>query len=414
MMITGPGVLCQSYDYFDTSFYSAVLDETKYMRIYLPPGYDKDTATYPVVYYLHCAGGTYRDLISYMWDIQGMITSGAIHPVIVVGPDGQCGPFAGSLYTNSILYGNYEDYIIQEAIPFAESILRTKNSPHFRCMMGYAMGGYGSMKMAIKYPEMFAGIASYAGLGQMDTIVSLWRPEVLAENPGPPYSYQYGAGLFTSLIFTGAGAWSPNLNNTPYPVDFMYDSLGNVVDSVFLKWKEHDWCRLVKEMDPAFYDHTGIFMACGVNDFLYKYPAHTCFADTLDELGINYEFLTTEDSNTLSDEMLSAGMHFLDSVMFDSIYVGMPLPAGRENYILSIYPNPARKIVGCRLSIVDCRSVVLKIFDLFGREVQTLVDEVKSPGEYTVRVDVSNLPAGVYMVRVQAGEASAVRKMIVK
>jgi S-formylglutathione hydrolase FrmB len=437
MYVTGSEVKSQSYDYFDTSFYSSILDETKYMRIYLPPGYDNDTTTYPVIYFLHGAYGSYIDLISFMLDIQYMITSGFIHPVIVVGPDGKCDPFAGSMYTNSILYGNYEDYILQEAIPFAENILRTKNSPHYRCMMGYAMGGYGSLKMAIKYPEMFAGIASYAGLGQMDTIISSWRPEVMAENPGPPYSYQYEAGIFTSLIYTGAGAWSPNISNIPYPVDFMYDSMGEIVDSVFNKWKEHDCCRLIKEMDPAYYNLTGIFLACGINDLLYKYPSNTCLADTLDELGINYEFLTTGDSINLSDEMLYAGMHFLDSVMYDSVFVGMPSMDGGESIFFSIFPNPASKEVFLSVgscakrcpvhSAVSksaagsegvyrtiCGQISLKIYDLFGREVRTLVDGVSFRGEYTVRMNVSDLPAGVYMVRLQAEGQSAVRKLVVK
>ncbi len=49
----------QGYDYFDTSFHSPILDETKSMRIYLPPGYYFDTISYPIVYYMHGATGSY-------------------------------------------------------------------------------------------------------------------------------------------------------------------------------------------------------------------------------------------------------------------------------------------------------------------------------------------------------------------
>lgn len=415
MMISRPNIICQPIDFFDTSFYSPILGETKSMRIFLPPGYHEDTATYPVIYYLHCAGGSYQDLISYIPQIQEMITSGDIHPAIVVGPDGQCEPFAGSLYTNSILYGNYEDYIIQEAIPFAESILRTKNSPDYRSIMGFAMGGYGSMKLALNHSELFAGTASYNGPLQLDTLVVMWLPEVLAENPGTPYYYQYGTGIFTSLVFTASGAWSPNLNILPYPVDFIYDTAGAIIDSVFQKWKNHDCSRLAKNLDPAS-DYPGLFLACGVNDFLYFHPTNVCFADTLNDLGIDYEFLTTDDDHILSDEILAAGMHFLDSVMHDSLYVGVPPLTARENSIFSIYPNPAEGEVV--VSVVSRQSLVVShmkicILDLYGREVRTLMDETKSPGEYTVRMDVSDLPAGVYLVRVQAGGQSAVRKLVV-
>ena len=92
-----------------------------------------------------------------------------------------------------------------------------------------------------------------------------------------------------------------------------------------------------------------------------------------------------------------------------------------SGFRIEVYPNPAADQVSVRyfLPVPSSRFAVrsnlsLKIYDLFGREVRTLVDEVKSPGEYTVRMDVSDLPAGVYLVRLQAGGQSAVRKLVVK
>ena len=88
-----------------------------------------------------------------------------------------------------------------------------------------------------------------------------------------------------------------------------------------------------------------------------------------------------------------------------------------SGFRVEVYPNPAEGevvvSVGSRQSSV-VSNVTLKIYDLFGREVKMLQDDVKSPGEYTVRIDVSDLPAGVYLVRLQAGEQSAVRKLVVQ
>jgi hypothetical protein len=78
---------------------------------------------------------------------------------------------------------------------------------------------------------------------------------------------------------------------------------------------------------------------------------------------------------------------------------------------LSIYPNPVDNIVDCQFGIVDFQSIGLKIFDLYGREVRTVMDEAKSPGECTVRIDVSDLPEGVYLVRLQAGNEMIVTKI---
>ncbi len=56
------------------------------------------------------------------------------------------------------------------------------------------------------------------------------------------------------------------------------------------------------------------------------------------------------------------------------------------------------------------QSTIIKVFDLLGREVATLVNEVKSPGTYTVQFDArlpggqgSNLASGAYLYRLQAG-----------
>jgi S-formylglutathione hydrolase FrmB len=399
------GTTGQNYDFFDTSFYSPVLDETKSMRIYLPPGYTEDTISYPVVYYLHGAGGSYLEVTPHLQDIQNMIDTGYIHPMLVVGLDGQCQPFDGSMYTNSVLYGNYEDYTIQDAIPFAESVLRTKNSSNYRCIMGFAMGGYGSMKFACKHSELFAGIASYNGVLQFDTTLVLWQPEVISENPGPPYNYQYGAGIFTNLLFTAAGAFSPNLNILPYQVEFIYDTMGVQVDSIVEKWKEYDCSRLVKDMDTISYNHPGLFFTCGINDFLYFYPTNTCFADTLDDLGIDYEFLTTDDGHILSDEMLQAGMYFLDSVMHDSILVRSIEYGSPKSNTLSIYPNPSSGYITIETSVTQTLSH-LSIMNLNGKIfIHRKITEPKTI------LDIRNLHRGVYFCCL-FGDQVAIEKII--
>ena len=56
--------------------------------------------------------------------------------------------------------------------------------------------------------------------------------------------------------------------------------------------------------------------------------------------------------------------------------------------------------------------VTLKIFDILGREVATLVNEQKPAGNYEVKFDASNLASGVYIYKLQAGEFSSVKKLM--
>ena len=77
------------------------------------------------------------------------------------------------------------------------------------------------------------------------------------------------------------------------------------------------------------------------------------------------------------------------------------------------YPNPFNPSTTISFNIPQQSHVKLVIYDVLGRDVRTLVDEEKQPGRYSVSFDASNLPSGVYLYRLQAGNFSEVRKMVV-
>ena len=54
----------------------------------------------------------------------------------------------------------------------------------------------------------------------------------------------------------------------------------------------------------------------------------------------------------------------------------------------------------------------LVVFDVLGREVATLVNEVKTAGKYSVNLDASNLASGVYMYRIESGDFVNTKKMM--
>jgi hypothetical protein len=56
--------------------------------------------------------------------------------------------------------------------------------------------------------------------------------------------------------------------------------------------------------------------------------------------------------------------------------------------------------------------VTLKVYDLLGREIASLVNETKSPGNYQVTFNGSSLPSGVYFYRLQAGSFNETKKLI--
>ncbi|MDP3443168.1 MAG: discoidin domain-containing protein, partial [Ignavibacteria bacterium] len=81
------------------------------------------------------------------------------------------------------------------------------------------------------------------------------------------------------------------------------------------------------------------------------------------------------------------------------------------------YPNPFNPVTTIKYSIPSGSNhemgiVSLKIYDMLGREIATLVNENKAPGIYEVQFDGSNLSSGVYFYRLEHGRNSQVKKLI--
>ena len=84
-----------------------------------------------------------------------------------------------------------------------------------------------------------------------------------------------------------------------------------------------------------------------------------------------------------------------------------------KNYNLSQnYPNPWNPTTTIKYSIPKSGLVTLKVFDILGKEISTLVDENQSPGTYSVDFQGANLPSGIYFYKLQAGSYSETKQMI--
>jgi len=76
------------------------------------------------------------------------------------------------------------------------------------------------------------------------------------------------------------------------------------------------------------------------------------------------------------------------------------------------YPNPFNPSTVINYKLSHRSSVTLKIYDAIGNEVTTLVNGVKPAGNYNVKFDASNLASGLYIYRIQAGDFTQQKKMM--
>lgn len=82
-----------------------------------------------------------------------------------------------------------------------------------------------------------------------------------------------------------------------------------------------------------------------------------------------------------------------------------------SDLVVSNYPNPFNPTTNIRYQITEEGPVVLVVYDMLGREIATLVNEVKQAGEYNAQFDAGSLSSGIYLYRLQAGNTVINRQM---
>ncbi|RPH94380.1 T9SS C-terminal target domain-containing protein [candidate division KSB1 bacterium] len=80
--------------------------------------------------------------------------------------------------------------------------------------------------------------------------------------------------------------------------------------------------------------------------------------------------------------------------------------------LLSIYPNPFNSTTQIEFTLPTTRRVSLRLYDVLGREVAVLLDEMKTVGEHSVRFDGGSLSSGVYFCRMEAGTEARIQKIV--
>ncbi|MCS7014426.1 MAG: T9SS type A sorting domain-containing protein, partial [Chloroherpetonaceae bacterium] len=132
----------------------------------------------------------------------------------------------------------------------------------------------------------------------------------------------------------------------------------------------------------------------------------------------NYAFLdaNVETGQTYTYQLRSVDF---DGTVHDyaqrvTVEVREPISPPRYSYNLEQnYPNPFNPTTNIRYSIQQTGLVTLKVYDLLGREVATLVNEVQPPGNYEVQFNASTrTSSGIYIYRLQSGNFTRTMKMM--
>jgi len=128
---------------------------------------------------------------------------------------------------------------------------------------------------------------------------------------------------------------------------------------------------------------------------------------------------TDQHSYTFSDENLSDGIYHyrLKQINYDGSFeysneIEVEISLVKEFNLSQNYPNPFNPSTKISYQIPTNGNVTLKVFDLIGNEVATLVNENKTAGNYSIEFNASDLPSGVYFYELKSANLIQTKKMM--
>ncbi len=200
---------------------------TREVSIYLPPSYKSDTSRrYPVLYMLHGYTdsdeqwfGFTKHWINLSQILDKAMTGGGSREMIVVMPNAFT-RFQGSFYSSSVTTGDWETYVAKELVEYVDRHYRTIANRDSRGLAGHSMGGYGTMRIGMKNPEVFSSIYLLSPCCMGPRTGGLDSQERMAKIEAIQTMEEFEKADFGArATFAGAAAWTPNPTNPPFYLD---------------------------------------------------------------------------------------------------------------------------------------------------------------------------------------------------
>lgn len=182
------------------------------------------------------------------------------------------------------------------------------------------------------------------------------------------------------------------------PVELTSFTANLIDNNIILNWTtasetNNSGFAVERSVDNKFYEQIGFIPGSGTTTERRSYS----FTDTSPGEGKFYYRLKQIDYNGTFE--------------YSSI-VEVEITSPKEFALMQNYPNPFNPSTTFTFNIPANELVNLKVYDVMGNEVATLVNEEKSAGSYSIEFDASKLASGTYFYKLQAGEKSEVRKML--
>lgn len=288
---------------------STALGVSKNFNIYLPAGYSNSDMRYPVIYLVHGWGVNEDAWSSPGLEVQKIADDVNLQAIIVM-PDGDRGAYVNSVTPASydecmneatparnareprqefcVRTPNYENYMVEEIIPYIDSTYRTISNRQSRSIIGESAGGLAAMHLALRHKDIFSSVAAHSGGVSM---LYLPREGTMLTNMEHRRGFEEWEAMF-GLNIEG--------------------------------WRQYDPYSLLDSLQP---NELAIYFDSGSEDEFGFYQMALHFEQRLKELGLEHTFVS-----------VPGGKH-------DDAFFGSRIPFSLEFHVeqfekAGVYPKP--------------------------------------------------------------------------
>ena len=276
------------------------------VSVYLPPSYATDhNRRYPVVYLLHGYTNTdegwfgpnvksgFESAHTTLPAVADKAIANGSAEMIVVMPNAYT-VYQGSMYSNSPTTGDWEAYVTRDLVDYIDAHYRTIPERTSRGLAGHSMGGYGTIRLAMKYPDVFSSIyilsacclsanlnPQGAGMAKAEAVQS--REDTAKADRG------------TVTTLAESAAWSPNPQNPPFFFDLPSRD-GKARPEVVARWVANAPLAMLDQYVPNLKRLQAIAIDVGDKDGLAA--SNQELSRLLTEFGIAHSFETYDGDHT--------------------------------------------------------------------------------------------------------------------
>ena len=182
----------------------------------------------------------------------------------MVIPDGYS-KLKGGFYSNSPTVGNYEAFVGEDLVAWVDGNYRTIAKRESRGLSGHSMGGYGTMRVGMKYPQVFSSLYAMSACCLSPMPLDAATAKRIAGMTDDDIAKADFGGL---AAFSTLATWSPDPTNPPHYVYTGLKEDGTLDPLVNARLTANSIVAMLPQYLPALRSYEAIGMEAGDKDFL--------------------------------------------------------------------------------------------------------------------------------------------------